>query len=98
MVESTSAAPERRPKVTLDPKKPLIVTIGTLGVGKSTLMNRIIADDREEFQTSGDVDGCTSFFDPYILGDFTIVDTPGLGDVDLPFALWVQRFNESGLA
>lgn len=57
-----------------------MLTIGTLGVGKSTMLNKLLGI--EVFETSDKVTGCTYDFNrmDHPRGDYIVLDTPGLHD------------------
>jgi predicted GTPase len=71
--------------------KPVVIVIGTLGTGKSTVLNRLI--DKDEFQTSGEVDGCTQKFSMYHGKDYDICDSMGLGDPSIDITKWMDKYN-----
>jgi predicted GTPase len=73
--------------------KPVVIVIGTLGTGKSTVLNRLI--DKNEFETSGEVDGCTTEFDRYQGENYDIVDSMGLGDPEIDITKWMEIYNEN---
>jgi putative ribosome biogenesis GTPase RsgA len=74
-------------------KKPIIVVMGTLGVGKSTFLNTLLGEKTEYFETSGGVDGCTQKFTSCQWGDYLVMDTPGLNDPKLDVVDWVATYN-----
>jgi hypothetical protein len=79
-----------------------VTLIGTLGIGKSTLLNRSIADETDcVFKTDDGPRGCTTtfkvayynkipvkkeFFDPAIT--LKIMDTPGTNDPNFDLLTW----------
>ena len=81
MVESTSNS------------KPIVLAMGTLGVGKSTVLNRILGS--EKFECSDRPTGVTQDFTAYETADFTILDTPGLNDMEMPLPTWAAKLNAS---
>ena len=70
--------------------------MGTLGIGKSTLLNKIAGG--ENFETSDSADGCTQ--NPssitYQSGGkaTTVIDTAGLNDTALPLSTWISSYTE----
>ena len=70
--------------------------LGALGVGKSTLMNRIAGVD--QFETSDGVEGCTLWPSSYTFNkdgaDITVIDTPGTNDPDMDIATWIASFKK----
>ena len=81
MVESTSHS------------KPIVLAMGTLGVGKSTVLNRILGSAK--FECSDRPTGVTQDFAAYETADFTILDTPGLNDMDMLLPTWAAKLNAS---
>jgi predicted GTPase len=71
--------------------KPVVIVIGTLGIGKSTVLNRLI--DKDEFQTSDEVDGCTQEFQMFKGEKYDICDSMGLGDPNLDITKWMDKYN-----
>ena len=73
-----------------------VVVLGTLGIGKSTLLNRIAGG--ENFKTSDDAEGCT--LKPgsvkYYHGGkaTTVIDTAGLNDPGMPLIDWISSYND----
>ena len=77
-----------------------VTLVGTLGIGKSTLLNRSIANETDRvFKTSDKPRGCTTdfkvayynkipkeFFDPAIT--LKIMDTPGTNDPNFDLLTW----------
>ena len=60
---------------------PLVLVIGTLGTGKSTLLNRLYGDAQEStFETSRKPRGCTKDYKVVDMPNYRIVDTPGTND------------------
>ncbi len=74
--------------------KPLVLAMGTLGVGKSTVLNRIIGSDM--FTANRSVAGVTKNFALHECGDFDVLDTPGLNDPELPLITWASKLNTTG--
>ena len=65
-----------------------VIALGTLGVGKSTLMNAFSASKTGEFAVGDGAESVTKEFKAFDMGDLTLIDTPGLNDVDIPLAYW----------
>jgi len=74
--------------------KPTVITIGTLGVGKSTLLNRLAAAD--VFAAKRTVQRVTTAFNLHEADKFGLIDCPGLGDPRMPLVEWAAKLNESG--
>ena len=78
------------------PSKKNVIVLGTLGVGKSTLMNRIAGVDK--FVTSDGAEGCTQLPLSYTFKkdgvDITVTDTPGTNDPDMDIATWIAGFRK----
>ena len=73
-----------------------VIVLGTLGVGKSTLMNRVAGG--EQFETSDGADGCTQVPSSYTFEKdghkVRVVDTPGTNDPRMPAAIWIAAFRK----
>ena len=71
-----------------------VIVFGTLGVGKSTLMNRIAGSD--QFQTSDGSEGCTQKVARYEIPGkgITVIDTPGTNDPDMSLDTWVASLRD----
>ena len=69
--------------------KPVVMVIGTLGTGKSTVLNRLIGED--VFQT-GDYD-CRKDFYMYQGEHYDYVDSMGLCDPRIDNRKWIQAYN-----
>ena len=80
---------------TTNTTKPNIMVLGTLGTGKSTLMNRLHGGDTNVFDASYSEFGVTQKPEIIELENFTLIDTPGLNDPKIPTADWSTRFNSS---
>lgn len=74
--------------------KPLVLVLGTLGTGKSTVLNRTCGEEGR-FEAKDSVEAVTKGFNTYDLKNFTLLDTPGLGDPEMPLATWVGKLNAS---
>lgn len=76
--------------------KAKVIVIGTLGIGKSTVMNKI--SDGQTFNTSDEPEGCTKGPDSFTFNsdgkEITVVDTAGLNDNGMPLALWITNYTE----
>ena len=73
--------------------KPTVITIGTLGVGKSTLLNRLA--DADVFAAKRTVKRVTTDFNLHEADTFGLIDCPGLGDPNMTLAEWAAKLNES---
>ena len=73
--------------------KPTVITIGTLGVGKSTLLNCLAA--AEVFAAKRSVKRVTTDFNLHEADTFALIDCPGLGDLNMPLIEWSAKLNES---
>jgi GTP-binding protein EngB required for normal cell division len=72
--------------------KPVVIVIGTLGEGKSTVLNRLIGND-ELFATSDLATSCTQEFNMYHGGDYDICDSMGLADPSINLTKWMSIYN-----
>lgn len=97
MTTARKARKERndsREREGVNSSKPVILVLGTLGIGKSTLLNTLGGS----FVTSDDVEGCTQeFMINNEVPNFDLVDAPGLNDMDMPLNEWGARLNTSAL-
>ena len=73
-----------------------VIVLGTLGIGKSTLLNRVAGG--EPFETYNGSESCTQ-----IPSSFTfekdghkvrVVDTPGTNDTQMPAPIWIAAFRK----
>ena len=69
------------------------MVIGTLGVGKSTVLNRIA--ESNVFFAKDQVERCTTDFGMHEAQDFCLLDTPGLNDPDMTTVEWAGKLNAS---
>ena len=74
--------------------KPIVLAMGTAGTGKSTMLNRLLGND-EGFGTSGAAQSCTQSFTGIQTDYCTILDTPGLGDLNMTLEMWAAKLNSS---
>ena len=76
--------------------KAKVIVIGTLGIGKSTVMNKISAG--QKFNTSDEPEGCTKDPDSFTFNsdgkEITVVDTAGLNDNNMNISLWINNYTE----
>jgi predicted GTPase len=72
--------------------KPVVIVIGTLGEGKSTVLNRLIGND-ELFATSDLATSCTQEFNMYHGKDYDICDSMGLADPKIDLTKWMRIYN-----
>ena len=73
------------------------MAIGTLGIGKSTLLNRMSGVkeyDPEPFEAKFQTTGCTQEIRMLPFDDFNLIDTPGLNDPNMTTAEWGTKLNE----
>ena len=77
----------------------VITAIGTLRIGKYTLLNRI--SGKEVFKANDDERSVTTGFDRSHIVEhdtpFQLIDTMGLNDHSLPLSKWVELFKKSML-
>ena len=73
--------------------KPTIITLGTLGVGKSTVLNRLA--DADVFIAARSVKRVTTEFQLHEANDFSLIDAPGLGDPRMDLTAWANKLNTS---
>ena len=68
--------------------------MGTLGVGKSSLLNKMSGMSDEQFTTAFATTGCTQ--DPKLLefDYFKLLDTPGLNDPNMSTCEWSTKVND----
>ena len=78
--------------VSANPAKPTVMVLGSIGHGKSTMMNRL-AGQEGMFHAARKVKGVTQQPTCKELANFNLIDTPGLNDTRIPTADWVGRFN-----
>ena len=78
--------------VLANPAKPTVMVLGSIGHGKSTMMNRL-AGQEGMFHAARKVKGVTQQPTCKELANFNLIDTPGLNDTRIPTADWVGRFN-----
>ena len=76
--------------------------VGTLGVGKSTFMNRVLGvadaksrEDKTAFYTEFCPDGVTQGFSVIQTNNLNIIDSPGLNDPKMSLATWSTNLNNS---
>jgi predicted GTPase len=86
MVECSSQSVSRK-----EFNKPVVICLGTLGTGKSTVLNRLI--DKDEFKTSDEATSCTQEFNMYHGGDYDICDSMGLADPSINLTKWMSIYN-----
>lgn len=58
-------------------------------------MNKLLGDDNKTFAAKRQVKSVTQQFQHYETKDFVVLDTPGLGDLNMPFEAWVAKLNSS---
>ena len=58
------------------------MALGTLGVGKSHLMNTLAGSGN--FKVGDSAESVTKGFSILNVGSMTLIDTPGLNDMDIP--------------
>ena len=77
--------------------KPVVLVVGTLGIGKSTLGNVVAGG--YYFETSSMAQGCTKAFNSWSSSGFpfTYIDSPGTNDLRFDGPKWMQAFKQSGL-
>ena len=65
-----------------------VIVMGTLGIGKSTLLNKMSGMSQEQFETAYQPEGCTH--EPKMLpfDHFNLIDTPGLNDPNMSTNEW----------
>ena len=76
------------------------IVVGGLGVGKSTLLNKLIGvepgPENEKFVTSRKPRACTQVAKTesfsYDGGDVAVTDLPGLYDMRLPLPVWLVGY------
>ena len=73
--------------------KPIIMAIGPLGVGKSTVLNRLIGS--EIFRCSNSHEVINRDFFAFTTADFTILESPGFCVMDFDVKGWIYRFEKS---
>ena len=79
-------------QVLANPAKPTVMVLGSIGHGKSTMLNRLAGQDGM-FHAARKVKGVTQQPTCKELANFNLIDTPGLNDTRIPTADWVGRFN-----
>ena len=77
--------------------KPVVLSVGTLGIGKSTLGNVVAGG--YYFETSGEAQGCTNAFMSWNSSNspFSYIDSPGTNDLRFDGPKWLKAFKDSGL-
>ena len=68
--------------------------MGTLGTGKSTLLNRMSGQEEDVFVARLQTEGCTQ--EPKIAEaeGFKLIDTPGLNDPNMSTNEWQTTYNK----
>ena len=84
--------PNPEPQGGANPNKPTVMVLGSIGHGKSTLLNKL-AGQQDLFRAVRSVKGVTQDCLCHELENFNLIDTPGLNDARIPTVDWVQRFN-----
>ena len=74
--------------------KPNVMVMGTLGTGKSTLLNRMSGQEEDVFEARLQTEGCT--IEPKIAEaeGFKLIDTPGLNDPNMSTNEWQTIYNQ----
>ena len=74
--------------------KPNVMVMGTLGTGKSTLLNRMSGQEEDLFVARLQTEGCTQ--EPKIAEaeGFKLIDTPGLNDPNMTTNEWQTTYNK----
>ena len=75
-------------------EKPNVMVMGTLGTGKSTLLNRMSGQEEDVFVARLQTEGCTQ--EPKIAEaeGFKLIDTPGLNDPNMSTNEWQTTYNK----
>ena len=70
------------------------MVLGSLGNGKSTLLNRMSGQPEDVFVAAMQTTGCTQEPKALSFDTLNLIDTPGLNDPNILTAEWAQRVNE----
>ena len=74
-----------------------IIILGTLGIGKSTVMNRMTGS--EPFKASDKASGVTVVVNKYEFEyngyHYKVIDSPGMNDCDMDMTTWLATFKKA---
>lgn len=77
-----------------------ILIVGTLGIGKSTVMNRLAGE--EQFKAGNNASGVTQVVSSYEFEKdgcrYKVWDTPGLNDTEMDISTWIANFKKTAKA
>ena len=71
--------------------KSTIMLVGSMGAGKSTIVNCLVGED-VALNNDGAISVTTNInkYDSRVHNGLTIIDTPGLGGPDIPVKKWIK--------
>ena len=69
------------------------MVFGTLGVGKSAILNKLA--DADVFAAKRSVKRVTTGFNLQEANEMSLLDAPGLGDLNMTLLEWAAKLNES---
>ena len=75
--------------------KPNVQVIGSIGQGKSLVMQRLCGSTNQVFESKRAVASVTQHPKIVEFENITCTDTPGLNDMSIPTKVWGERYNNS---
>ena len=88
---------ERHKQESVDSSCKTILLVNLPGAGKSSLYNFLVSRDAQQTDSGGDCVTKVPVVYPSFIHPLKVIDTPGLGDEEVPLGAWVtQALNLSG--